>query len=162
MEDTQVLGELGELDEQFVEAFRRGWWELLQPILASSFSYLDGATGEVWAHERYVNDLRDHSALSLAVDQVVVHIDGNTAVVSGRTSRRPESYRRYLDAYQRHPEGGSASTPASGRFDLSNTAGNQAGVVAQLRGGAGSLLEEASAARPADRPRARCDAADGA
>jgi hypothetical protein len=46
MED---IVELEGMNEQFIEAFRQGSWELLEPILAPSFSYLDGATGEVWS-----------------------------------------------------------------------------------------------------------------
>ena len=34
-----------------------------------------------------------------------VHVDGDTAVVSGRTSRQPGTYKRYLDTYERRPEG---------------------------------------------------------
>jgi hypothetical protein len=44
MDDRQALSEL---NERFIEAFRQGSWELLEPILAPSFSYLDGASGEV-------------------------------------------------------------------------------------------------------------------
>jgi hypothetical protein len=102
MDDMQALTEL---NEQFIEAFRRGSWELLAPILAPSFSYLDGATGEVWEHERYVDNLRSHPAPALALDQVVIHVGGDTAVASGRTSREPGSYRRYLDTYERGQEG---------------------------------------------------------
>ena len=92
---------LTELNDRFIEAFRQGSWELLAPILSSSFSYLDGATGEVWAHERYVDNLRSNPSPSLAIDQLAVHIDGNTAVVSARTSRRPGRYGRYIDTYAR-------------------------------------------------------------
>jgi hypothetical protein len=95
---------LEELNERFIEAFRRGSWELLEPILAPTFAYLDGATGEVWEHERYIDSLR-HPAPALALDQVVIHVDGDTAVVSGRTSRQPGTYRRYLDTYQRRADG---------------------------------------------------------
>jgi Domain of unknown function (DUF4440) len=102
MEDTLRLKEL---NERFIEAFRQGSWELLEPILTSSFSYLDGASGEVWEHERYVESLRSHPAPALVLDQVVIHVDGDTAVVSGRTSRQPGSYRRYLDTYERRGEG---------------------------------------------------------
>ena len=102
MEDT---AQLEDLNEQFIEAFRRGSWELLEPILAPSFSYLDGATGEVWGHERYVESLRSKPAPALTLDQVVIHIDGDTAVVSGRTSRQPGRYRRYLDTYERRGNG---------------------------------------------------------
>jgi hypothetical protein len=102
MDDT---AELNGLNEQFIEAFRQGSWELLAPILAPSFAYLDGATGEVWEHARYVDNLRSHPAPALALDQVVIHVDQDTAVVSGRTSRQPGIYRRYLDTYQRQAEG---------------------------------------------------------
>ena len=98
MDDTATLTEL---NERFIEAFRQGSWELLAPILSASFSYLDGATGEVWAHERYVDNLRDNPSPALAVDQVVLHVDGNIAVVSGRTSHQPGQYRRYVDTYER-------------------------------------------------------------
>jgi hypothetical protein len=97
--------ELAELNERFIEAFRQGSWELLAPVLAPSFAYLDGATGEVWEHTRYVESLRSHPAPALALDQVVIHVDGDTAVVSGRTSREPGTYRRYLDTYKRQAEG---------------------------------------------------------
>jgi hypothetical protein len=99
------IAELERLNEQFIEAFRRGSWALLATILDPSFVYLDGATGEVWEHTRYINNLRSHAAPALALDQVVIHVDRDTAVVSGRTSRHPGSYRRYLDTYARRPEG---------------------------------------------------------
>jgi hypothetical protein len=102
MDDRQLLEEL---NEQFIEAFRRGAWEVLEPILAPSFSYLDGASGEVWEHERYVDNLQSNPHSSLALDQVVIHVDGDTAVVSGRTSRQPGRYSRYLDTYERRAEG---------------------------------------------------------
>ncbi len=102
MDDT---AELEELNRQFIEAFRQGSWELLAPVLAPSFSYLDGATGEVWEHTRYVDSLRSHPVPGLALDQVVIHVDGDTAVVSGRTSREPGSFKRYLDTYERRAAG---------------------------------------------------------
>lgn len=102
VEDTQVLTAL---NLQFIEAFRQGSWELLEPILSPSFSYLDGATGEVWAHERYVDDLREHPAPALAIDQVAVHVDGNAAIVSARTSTQPGQYNRYVDTYERRDGG---------------------------------------------------------
>ena len=98
MDDTQALTDL---NLQFIEAFRQGSWDLLEPILSPSFSYLDGATGEVWAHERYVENLRSNPSPSLAIDQVAVHVDGNAAVVSARTSRQPGRYGRYVDTYER-------------------------------------------------------------
>jgi Domain of unknown function (DUF4440) len=95
---TQVLTEL---NLQFIEAFRQGSWELLEPILSPSFSYLDGTTGEVWAHQRYVDNLREHPAPALTIDQLSVHVDGDAAVVSARTSRQPGNYNRYVDTYER-------------------------------------------------------------
>jgi hypothetical protein len=102
MDDTQALTKL---NLQFIEAFRRGSWELLEPILSPSFSYLDGATGEVWANERYVDNLRENPAPSLVIDQVAVHVDGDTAVVSARTSGTPGRYSRYVDTYERREDG---------------------------------------------------------
>jgi hypothetical protein len=101
VDDIQALTKL---NLQFIEAFRRGSWELLEPILSPSFSYLDGATGEVWSHERYVDNLRDNPAPALAIDQVAVHVDGDFAVVSARTSRQPGRYNRYVDTYKRRDE----------------------------------------------------------
>jgi hypothetical protein len=37
--------ELEGLNEQFIEAFRQGSWELLEPILAPSFAYLCNRRG---------------------------------------------------------------------------------------------------------------------
>lgn len=102
MDDSKALTEL---NLRFIDACRRGSWELLEPILSPSFSYLDGATGEVWPHERYVNDLRSNPAPSLAIDQVAVHVDGDTAVVSARTSRGTDAHNRYLDTYERRDNG---------------------------------------------------------
>jgi hypothetical protein len=102
MDDIAVLEDL---NRRFIEAFRQGSWELLEPVLSPSFSYLDGATGEVWPHERYVENLQGNRAPSLAIDQVVVHVDGNTAVVSARTSRQPGRYGRYVDTYERRKSG---------------------------------------------------------
>jgi hypothetical protein len=102
VDDHQVLAKL---NLRFIEAFRQGSWELLEPILSPSFSYLDGATGEVWSHERYVENLRSNPAPALAIDQLTVHVDGNTAVVSARTSRQPGRYGRYVDTYERRADG---------------------------------------------------------
>ena len=102
MDDTH---ELTTLNLGFIDAFRKGSWELLEPILSPSFSYLDGATGEVWTHDRYVDNLQGHPSRSLSIDQVTLHVDGNTAVVSARTSRRPGSYSLYVDTYERRQDG---------------------------------------------------------
>jgi hypothetical protein len=102
MDDIKVLTEL---NEQFIEAFRTGSWELLRPILSADFAYLDGATGETWTEERYVENLRGHPSPALAIDELAVHVDGNTAAVSARTCREPGRYRRYVDTYARRDGG---------------------------------------------------------
>jgi Domain of unknown function (DUF4440) len=91
-----------EQNRRFIEACRQGSWSMLEPILSSSFSYLDGATGEVWDMDRYIADLQGNPAPTLEIDQVVVHVDGDAAVVSARAQTRPERSNRYLDTYQRH------------------------------------------------------------
>src|SRR6266508_3912363 len=75
MDDIKVLTEL---NEQFIEAFRQGSWELLSPILSPDFAYLDGATGETWSEERYVENLRKNPSPSLVIDQLAVHADGDS------------------------------------------------------------------------------------
>jgi acyl dehydratase len=60
----------------------------LQAVLSPGFSYLDGSTGEVWEHERFVEALRGNPAPTLAIDEVRIHIDGDAAAVSARTSRQ--------------------------------------------------------------------------
>jgi hypothetical protein len=102
MDDSR---QLTRLNDRFIEAFRQGSWELLEPILSPSFSYLDGVTGEMWTHERYVQNLREHPAPELSIDQLAVHVDGRVAVVSARTSRRPGEFKRYVDTYERRDGG---------------------------------------------------------
>lgn len=89
-------------NEHFIEACRQGSWEQLRPILGSDFQYLDGRTGEAWDEDRYVSDLRDNPAPSLAIDQIAIHVAGDTACVSARTRSAPTgSGNRYLDTYER-------------------------------------------------------------
>jgi hypothetical protein len=102
VDDTAVLTEL---NRRFIDAFRHGSWETLEPILSASFSSLDGRTGEVWELDRYRENLRGNPAPALAIDQLVVHVDGDTAVVSARTSRQPGRYSRYVDTYERRDGG---------------------------------------------------------
>jgi Domain of unknown function (DUF4440) len=89
------------LNDSFIEAFRLGSWELLKPILAPDFRYLDGVTGEVWTMGRYIDNLRSHSVPTLEIDQVAVHVTGSTAVVSARTTADAGKYSRYVDTYER-------------------------------------------------------------
>ena len=99
MDDT---AELERLNEQFIEAFRQGSWALLEPILSPRFQYLDGASGEPWPMEKYIHNLDGHASPELSIDELVIHVDGDIAVVSARTSRRPNRHNRYVDTYERH------------------------------------------------------------
>lgn len=98
MDDVAVLTEL---NRQFVDARRRGAPEDLQYICSPSFSFLDGATGEVWKTDRFIQDVVENPSPLVRIDQLVIHVDGNTAAVSARTLRLPNSSNRYLDTYER-------------------------------------------------------------
>jgi Domain of unknown function (DUF4440) len=89
------------LNERFVDAFRKGSWELLEPILSPGFSYLDGATGEVWPMDRYIADLEGNPQPTIQIDRVRIHVHGDTAVVSARSSTHPDRFNCYLDTYVR-------------------------------------------------------------
>jgi hypothetical protein len=96
--DVEILTER---NEQFIEACRQGSWEMLQDVIAPTFAYLDGATGETWDIDRYIRDLRESPMPALRIDQLAVHVDGDTAVVSARSLRSPSASNRYLDTYER-------------------------------------------------------------
>jgi len=98
MSDTDVLTDL---NLRFIEAFRQGSWQLLKPILSPDFSYLDGATGNVWPMERYIADLEGRPLPTIGIDQVRIHIAGNVAVVSARSFTRPGRFNRYVDTYEK-------------------------------------------------------------
>jgi len=98
MDDLAVLTEK---NVQFIHAFRLGSWELLAPLLSPAFRYLDGATGQLWDIDTYIEDLRANPLPDITIDQLIVHIDGDVATVSARTSARPGQFNRYLDSYQR-------------------------------------------------------------
>ena len=99
--DTEVLVERNRL---FIEAFRSGSWQLLSPILAPDFAYLDGATGEVWSMARYIADLDAKPLPSIEVDQVRVLVSGNVGVVSARSFTRAGRFNRYVDTYERRDD----------------------------------------------------------
>jgi hypothetical protein len=99
------LEALRALNTKFVDAFRKGSWKLLEPILSGNFSYLDGATGEVWSLGRYITDLKSKPLPTIDVDQVRIHVDGNVAVVSSRSFTRPGRFNRYVDTYERRGGG---------------------------------------------------------
>src|SRR5271170_7414339 len=99
------VSQLRELNEWFIEANRKGSWEMLSQIVSPSFSYLDSKSGEIWDRQRYIDTVRIAEP-ELSIDQVSIHVDGNTAVVSARSLGAPGgSYSRYADTYDRSPEG---------------------------------------------------------
>ena len=99
MDDKSALIEL---NEQFIDACRKGDWGLLEPILSPSFAELHGTTGDVTDREKYAEDLKANPIPALEIDQVHVHVDGNSAVVSARTHWGQEGvYGRYADTYEK-------------------------------------------------------------
>jgi hypothetical protein len=95
------IATLTDLNVQFIDAFIKGSWEILEPILSPGFTYLNGRTGEVWDLPTYIDDLRRNAQPTLTIDQVRIHVDGDAAVVSARTNTRPDRYSRYVDSYER-------------------------------------------------------------
>ena len=102
MDDVVVLTEL---NDRFIEAFRHGSWTMLEPILAPTFAYLNGRTGAVQQLPDYIDDLEGHPLPTLAIDEVAVHVDGDTAFVSARTTGGNAKYSRYIDTYARTANG---------------------------------------------------------
>jgi Domain of unknown function (DUF4440) len=102
---TPDLDDLTQLNLRFIDAWRKGSWELLAPILTPTFGYLDGARGELWELPRYIEVLRASAEPGLSIDQVAIHIAGELAAVSARSHRPPDRHSRYLDSYVRTEEG---------------------------------------------------------
>jgi hypothetical protein len=98
VDDVEILTRL---NQQFVEACRHGSFEMMGSNFSPSFSYLDGATGEVWDIDRFYKELVQNPEPTVRIDQLVIHVDGNTAAVSARSLRLPNSSNRYLDTYER-------------------------------------------------------------
>jgi ketosteroid isomerase-like protein len=94
---------LTKLNEQFIEACRLGDWEMLSQILSDDFAYLDGNTGETMTLGPYAEAFG--AAPTITIDQVVVHVSGNTGIVSARSNAVPGRYARYLDSYERRENG---------------------------------------------------------
>ncbi len=95
------IATLTELDLWFIEAFRGGSWELLPAEPFAIFLVPGWSHGEVWTEERYIENLRNNPLPSIEIDQVVIHIDGDVAVVSARSSSSSELHNRYVDTYTR-------------------------------------------------------------
>jgi len=102
MDDVTALRPL---NDRFISACRAGSWEDLQLVLSPRFRYVDGATGECWTMSTYIEDVRGSANPRLSVDQVVVHVAGDTAGVSARTSNGSGRHNRYLDVYARDDGG---------------------------------------------------------
>jgi hypothetical protein len=99
------VSDLRELNEWFIEAIRKGSWDMLGQILSPSFVCLNAVTGEIIDRQEYI-DAAKVPEPGLSIDQVNVHVDGNAAVVSARSLRVPGGrYIRYADTYDRSPEG---------------------------------------------------------
>lgn len=91
---------LTELNTRFIDAFRLGSIEMLDSVLDDGFVYLDGATGRIADRAAYRATLTGPTP-TLAVDDVRVHVFGDTAVVTGRTTRDGASFKRYVDTWRR-------------------------------------------------------------
>lgn len=103
VKDSTDVAELTRLNDHFIEACRQGSWEMLSQILSDDFAYLDGNTGATMERGPYSEALGP--APTLTIDQVVVHVSGNTGLVSARSSAQPGRYARYLDSYERRENG---------------------------------------------------------
>jgi ketosteroid isomerase-like protein len=95
---------LTEINTRFLGAWQVGSREQLGLVLDPDFVYFDGVTGETTDRDGYMARLTGPVA-SLAFDQTLVHVFGDTAVVTARTTRDGTSYNRYVDTYRR-AEGG--------------------------------------------------------
>ncbi len=100
--DTEVLTQL---NTQFIDAWRKGAWEVLEPILTPTFRYLDGASGQVQELPDYITDLKTNPAPTLEIDQVVIQVDGDSAVASARCTHDGVNFTRYVDSYHRLEDG---------------------------------------------------------
>lgn len=110
MGDTEVLTQL---NDQFIEAWVKGDWALLEPILSSSFVELNGTSGEITGLQEYAESLKENPIPALVIDQVHVHVDGGSAVVSARTHWGVDGlYGRYADTYEKR-DGGWSCTHAT-------------------------------------------------
>ena len=97
MTDDDVLIEL---NRQFLEGSRLGSWPMVDAILAPDFVVFDGVTGEVQDRAAYQAATTGPSP-TLTFDQVGVHRSGDVAVVTGRTTRDGQTFRRYVDTWVR-------------------------------------------------------------
>jgi hypothetical protein len=88
---------------EFVAACREEFWARLRAILVEGFQSLYGGTGQTWDGARYAADPRANPAPALWIDEVVVHLAGQTATASARTHSDswPGRANRYMDTHVR-------------------------------------------------------------
>lgn len=96
--------ELRARNERFIGAFRIGSLEDLDAVLDPSFVVVDGTTGAYADREAYRARLTG-PVPGLALDDVAVHVTGDTAVVTGRTTRDGARFARYVDVWRRTDDG---------------------------------------------------------
>jgi hypothetical protein len=111
MDDVAVLTDH---NRRFIDACRHGSWTMLEPLLSGSFTYLDGATGEMWDLNRYAKGLTGNPLPALIVGQLVIHVDGDTAIVSARS--RPRTTTATWSVTGAAATIGCACTPACDRW----------------------------------------------
>jgi hypothetical protein len=97
MDDVERLTKL---NRQFIDGFRVGSWPMVDEILAPDFVYTDGATGRTLDRAGYRALLTGPNP-TLSFDDVAVHLFGDVAAVTGRTTREGVTPRRYVDTWVR-------------------------------------------------------------
>jgi hypothetical protein len=62
------------------------------------FVHLDGATGEGWTQEQYIEDLHTDPIPAIEIDQLAVYIDGDiVTAASRREARAPAAQPRRIE-----------------------------------------------------------------
>lgn len=109
---TESLGDftlLKRLNDVFIQGVREGDTEKLNAVLAPKFAFMDGIHGKMIDKVSYCRLFSKHDLYAeLTCDQVYIRVDGNTAIISGRTTSRYKSdqvgvrrVNRYVDCYVR-------------------------------------------------------------
>jgi|ERR671924_2288889 ketosteroid isomerase-like protein len=98
------VARLTELTRQFVDAFRLGELAMVDEILDHRFVFTDGATGASRDRAGYLGLLTGPTP-TLSFDEVAVHVFGDVAAVTGRTTRDGATFRRFVDTWVRTEDG---------------------------------------------------------